>query len=176
MPSLININPEIEPRTVIPLGRALLMIGSSPQGADITLEGSEISPNHASIVRYGEHYNLRDNGSVSGSYVNAKQVSFHQLEHLDILRFGEYQFLVDLRDEITPIATQTHKDYVKGELPKITIPKSHNPADYKEFYDLQIENVVSHEQEPTGEEVTAEKPKPYPPKRVAPPIRIVTRE
>jgi pSer/pThr/pTyr-binding forkhead associated (FHA) protein len=93
-PRLINIT-ESGAREIIPLGKAMLLIGRTDE-VNVTLESTDISRNHASIVKLGEHFCLRDNGSTNGSYVNGERVKFKQLEHHDIIRFGPYMFLVDL--------------------------------------------------------------------------------
>ena len=175
VPFLINIT-EGSHKEVIPLMRALLMIG---RGDDSNLEigSNEVSRNHASIVRYGDHYCLRDNGSTNGSYVNGKRVAFRQLEHLDIVRFGDHRFLVDFRDEIDP-KMKPHKDHLRGNIPKVTIGSTHDSEDtedYRQEYDLEINNVDTPEMYPIPiESEAAMHSIPYPAKR-SQPIHIIAR-
>lgn len=80
---------------VFPLGRAMMLIGNDPQ-AGIRLENNEISQNHASIVYINGHYVIRDNGSGNGTFVNGQKTSQRKLAHNDEIRFGPYQFQVDM--------------------------------------------------------------------------------
>jgi pSer/pThr/pTyr-binding forkhead associated (FHA) protein len=85
-------------RNIYLLGKATFMIGRS-RGADIRLPSQSISPDHASIVREGKDLVLHDNGSIQGSRVNGIPVSRAVLHHRDLVRFGEYLFIVQIKDQ-----------------------------------------------------------------------------
>ncbi len=99
MPSLI-LTVEGCDRHHYPLGKATVLIGRK-EDADIQLPSEIVSGNHASIILENNEFVLHDNGSENGSFVNGKQVSRHVLHHLDLVRFGEYLFLVDMQDAVT---------------------------------------------------------------------------
>ena len=94
MAFLIQANEGIK-SVILPLGRALILIGRDP-GSDLYLKDSSISKNHASIVFSDGDHILRDNGSTNGSLVNGTPVREHRLAHGDTIRFGPYSFAVDL--------------------------------------------------------------------------------
>lgn len=96
MPSLVLIIEGFE-RYVYPLGKATLLIGRRGE-ADIQLPSDAIDHDHASIVLEEGKFILRDNGSTNGSYVNGEKVSRKLLKHLDLVRFGNYIFLVSFID------------------------------------------------------------------------------
>jgi predicted component of type VI protein secretion system len=102
MPRLILLMENCEPY-VYPLGKATLMVGRN-DASDLHLPDAAVSNNHASIVLDGKQFLLRDNGSTNGSFVNGEPVSRRILAHYDIIKFGLYRFLVDLKDEI-PLPT-----------------------------------------------------------------------
>jgi pSer/pThr/pTyr-binding forkhead associated (FHA) protein len=97
MPSLILLLENCD-RHIYPLGRATLLVGRG-DASTIQLPSDNVAMNHASIVYTNEQFLLRDNGSTNGSFVNGKKTgSSHALKHHDLVRFGEYLFLVDMED------------------------------------------------------------------------------
>lgn len=97
MPSLILLLEGSE-RQTYPLGKATLLIGRDAD-SNLQLPSTNISANHASVVFQDGEFVLRDNGSPNGSYVNGEKVTRRVLAHHDLIRFGEYSFLVDLEDD-----------------------------------------------------------------------------
>lgn len=147
-PRLINIT-ESGSREIIPLGKAMLLIGRTDE-VNVALESTDISRNHASIIKLGEHYCLRDNGSTNGSYVNGERVKFKQLEHHDVIRFGSYTFLVDLGEEKAISEGEKKRSQVK-------IPPSHKGAQYTFTYNLEAQGgpvEAKGEGSPSGNSLT----------------------
>jgi pSer/pThr/pTyr-binding forkhead associated (FHA) protein len=103
MPSLILLLENCE-RHVYPLGKATLIVGRA-DSSDIHLPHEIVSNNHASIIFTDGHFYVRDNGSANGTCINGERVSRQMLQHYDIMKFGEYRFLVDLKDEV-PLPSQ----------------------------------------------------------------------
>ncbi|MDD2708320.1 MAG: FHA domain-containing protein [Verrucomicrobiae bacterium] len=134
-PRLINIT-EGGRKEVIPLGKAILLIGRTDD-AHVSLDSGEISRNHASIVKLGDHYCLRDNGSTNGSYINGEMVKFKELEHFDVIRFGSYTFLLDLG--VDEEMSQT------SERPQVKIPISHSDKNYTLTYNLGMPSSSSED-------------------------------
>jgi hypothetical protein len=88
---------------VFPLGKATLIVGRGDD-SQIQLPDESISTNHASIIYENGHFVLQDNGSLNGSFVNGVPVTRQPLKHRDMVRFGQYLFMVDLEDETpTPV-------------------------------------------------------------------------
>jgi hypothetical protein len=57
---------------------------------DVRLSGTDVSRDHAEIVRDGERYMIRDRGSRFGTFVNGEPVSgVRELNHGDTLRLGQ---------------------------------------------------------------------------------------
>lgn len=126
-PRLINIT-DSSGKEVIPLGKSMLLIGR--EGANLNFEDQTISKNHASIIFQNGKFYLRDNGSLSGSYVNGQRVQLQELKHQDTIRFGTYNFLVDLG------GIEGGTPAVQVQYPLITIPASHRNERYKLSYEL----------------------------------------
>jgi CRP-like cAMP-binding protein len=103
MAFLIQANEGVK-SVILPLGRALILIGRDP-GSDLYLKDSSISKNHASIVFSDGAHILRDNGSTNGSLVNGTPVREHRLAHGDTIRFGPYSFMVDLVNPVPATST-----------------------------------------------------------------------
>jgi len=122
MPSLILIM-EGYNRNVYPLGKATLLVGRRGE-ADIQLPCDSISREHASIVMEDDRFVLRDNGSANGSYVNGMKVRRCALTHLDIIRFGNYLFLVNFQDGITEKSDFPKRQEVYIEGPRTKDPQS----------------------------------------------------
>ena len=72
---------------VVPLTKDLLAIGRRTE-SDLRLVGSDVSREHAEIVRQGDDWILKDKGSRYGTYVNGEAVTEHTLAHGDRVQFG----------------------------------------------------------------------------------------
>lgn len=94
MASLIYVTDNAVP-VVFPLGKATLLIGRD-EGMTIQLPDVSVSRNHATVVYESGLFVVHDNGSANGTFVNGQQTRRQELKHHDVLRFGEYVFLVDL--------------------------------------------------------------------------------
>lgn len=116
MPSLMLIDETCE-RHVYPLGKATLMVGRA-ESSTIQLPSDTISTDHASIVYDNNEFVIRDNGSVNGTYVNGEQVSRRVLKDKDIVRFGEYLFLVDLEDQNVSLEPSPTVPEIKTSTPQ----------------------------------------------------------
>lgn len=74
-------------RRAIPLDKPSISIGRRSEN-DLRLTGSDVSRDHAEIVRADGTYILRDRSSRYGTFVNGEQVSERVLSHGDHLQFG----------------------------------------------------------------------------------------
>ncbi len=74
-------------RRYVEIDKPTLTIGRRT-GNDLCLANTDISRNHAEIVREGGRYVLRDVGSRFGTFVNGRQVVEHVLEPSDVIRLG----------------------------------------------------------------------------------------
>jgi phosphoserine phosphatase RsbU/P len=85
-----------EPRLSVtdPFGTRTLPLEASPftigrrGNHHLSLSASDTSRDHAEISRQGGRFLLRDLGSRFGTFVNDRQVTEHELQHGDRLRFG----------------------------------------------------------------------------------------
>ena len=59
--------------------------------SDIFLDDITVSRRHAEIVRAGEGYQVRDAGSLNGTYVNRERIEEAALNHGDVLQVGKYK-------------------------------------------------------------------------------------
>lgn len=71
---------------VFPLSKPRVVLGR--QGADITLDDSEVSRKHCALEIHGVLATLVDLGSTNGTFVNEERVETAELEHLSEFRVG----------------------------------------------------------------------------------------
>lgn len=57
--------------------------------SDLTLTGTDVSRDHAELVKTGEGYVVRDRGSRFGTFVNGEQITERALQHGDVVRIGQ---------------------------------------------------------------------------------------
>jgi FHA domain-containing protein len=71
------------------------LIGRSPE-CDIFLDDVTVSRRHAELLHDGEHYTIRDLGSLNGTFVNRQRVESVELQDDDEVQVGKYRmtFLV----------------------------------------------------------------------------------
>jgi FHA domain-containing protein len=71
------------------------LIGRSPE-CDIFLDDVTVSRRHAELLHDGEHYTIRDLGSLNGTFVNRQRVESAELHDDDEVQVGKYRmtFLV----------------------------------------------------------------------------------
>ena len=72
---------------IVPINKDLLCIGRRTE-SDLRLVGSDVSREHAEIVKANGDWLLRDKGSRYGTYVNGEAVTEHKLTHGDRVQFG----------------------------------------------------------------------------------------
>jgi pSer/pThr/pTyr-binding forkhead associated (FHA) protein len=126
-------------RNIYPLGKATLLVGRRGE-ADIQLPCDSVSREHASIVVENEQFVLRDNGSANGSFVNGVKTNRSILNHLDIVRFGNYVFLVNFQDGITEKSNYPRRQEVHIDVPK---PKDAKPTIATSGISLKLTEPVS---------------------------------
>jgi CRP/FNR family transcriptional regulator, cyclic AMP receptor protein len=135
---------------ILPLGRALILIGRDP-GSNLYLNDSSISKNHASIVFSDGAHILKDNGSTNGSIVNGTPVREHKLAHGDTIRFGPYSFTVDLVNPV-PATTATGESGIALKRSGHSYSRS-----------LRLPEIPGHEEGGGLQVVLSDKSKPAPP-------------
>src|SRR5882672_4372425 len=74
-------------RRVVPLDKPAFTIGRRSAN-DLQLTGTDVSRDHAEILRSDGQYLVRDRGSRCGTYVNGAQVSERHLSHGDKIQVG----------------------------------------------------------------------------------------
>ena len=74
-------------RRVIPIDKATLTIGRRTE-SDVRLVGSDVSREHAEILREDGALVLKDRGSRYGTFVNGEAITEHRLAHGDRVQFG----------------------------------------------------------------------------------------
>jgi len=83
----------------IPIATGELTIGSSPAHAEIVLDDPSIADLHARLYRTDDHYILKDENSVAGTWVNYESISQNgvELTHGDVVHFGRMHLRFTLR-------------------------------------------------------------------------------
>jgi len=79
--------PEIHP---IPLGAPVITLGRLPTNT-VVLDHPQVSGQHARLERSGNGYRIVDLGSTNHVYVNARQVSTHNLKPGDEIHIGPFK-------------------------------------------------------------------------------------
>jgi pSer/pThr/pTyr-binding forkhead associated (FHA) protein len=79
------------------LGGDMTRLGRHPD-SEISLDDITVSRRHAEIVREGTDYELRDSGSLNGTYVNQRRVDQVLLQHGDELQIGKFRLVFFERD------------------------------------------------------------------------------
>jgi len=74
-------------RRTVPLDKLTFTIGRRSVN-DLRLHGTDVSRDHAEIVRDDDHYVVRDRGSRCGTYVNGVKVTEKRLSHGDRIQLG----------------------------------------------------------------------------------------
>ena len=72
---------------IVPINKELLCIGRRTE-SDLRLVGSDVSREHAEIVKENGDWILRDKKSRYGTFVNGEAVTEHKLTHGDRVQFG----------------------------------------------------------------------------------------
>ena len=72
---------------IVTINKELLCIGRRTE-SDLRLVGSDVSREHAEIVKQNGDWILRDKGSRYGTYVNGEAITEHKLTHGDRVQFG----------------------------------------------------------------------------------------
>jgi len=72
---------------IVPINKELMCIGRRTE-SDLRLVGSDVSREHAEIVKENGDWILRDKKSRYGTFVNGEAVTEHKLTHGDRVQFG----------------------------------------------------------------------------------------
>ena len=96
---------------VVMLDRPSMLIGRQTS-ADLHFGSSDVSREHAEIVRQGTGFVLRDRGSRFGTFVNGERITEHPLRHGDRVRLGnteaiELIFSDESSDAVTLLDSST---------------------------------------------------------------------
>ena len=89
-------------RRVVPLDKPVLSIGRRT-AADVQIVSTDVSREHAEIMRDGDAFILRDCGSRYGTYVNGQPITERALVHGDRVRLGRsgsVELVFQLADEM----------------------------------------------------------------------------
>jgi len=74
------------------LDAPITRLGRSADG-DISLDDITVSRRHAEILREGNHYIVRDGGSLNGTYVNHQRIDEATLHQGDELQIGKFRLV-----------------------------------------------------------------------------------
>ncbi len=74
-------------------------VGSSPKREIYLFKDPEVEPTHALIHRAGEGYEIEDQKSPSGTYVNGRKVSRQRLQNQDQIRVGQTVLLFTMKED-----------------------------------------------------------------------------
>ncbi len=93
MAVLIGMSGEVKGQTFEIEGNELTL-GRS-QECHVPLNNPTVSGVHCSIVRDGDRYTLRDNGSTNGTRLNSREIKESPLKPKDLVQVGSVEFMFD---------------------------------------------------------------------------------
>ena len=103
MPDNAVVNPRLQitdeqGRRVVPVGKDVFEIGRRT-ASDLSVRGTDVSRDHACIIRAGSRFTIKDHSSRCGTFVNGERTSERVLSHGDLIELGrgeaEIVFLLD---------------------------------------------------------------------------------
>src|SRR5215510_1921554 len=103
-------------RRVVALDKPSFTIGRRSAN-DLQLTGTDVSRDHAEILRSDGHYLIRDRGSRCGTYVNGAQVTEKRLVHGDRIQVGRTagaQLLFLAHEQSSDAASRTGASSIVG--------------------------------------------------------------
>ncbi len=103
-------------RRVVPLDKPAFTIGRRSAN-DLQLTGTDVSRDHAEILRSDGQYLVRDRGSRCGTYVNGAQVTEKRLSHGDRIQVGRTagaQLLFLLHDKSADTGSRSGASAIVG--------------------------------------------------------------
>ena len=107
---------DVQGRGVVVLDKAAFTIGRRSAN-DLQLTGTDVSRDHAEILRSDGQYLVRDRGSRCGTYVNGAQVTEKRLSHGDRIQVGRAagaQLLFLLHDKSADTGSRTGASGIVG--------------------------------------------------------------
>lgn len=96
-----------QPPEVLPLESFPFTIGRSDE-ADLHVDSTRVSREHAIILRQGVEYRVQDNGSTNGTFLNGRRVQDAPLADGDMVKIAdvEFCFFSGRQDQPRDLATQ----------------------------------------------------------------------
>jgi pSer/pThr/pTyr-binding forkhead associated (FHA) protein len=100
-----------------------LTIGRSSDN-DIIVDNPSVSGHHCSLIRSGDRYTIKDNGSTNGTRVNSKETMEATLKPKDLVQVGSVEFIFDAEYAETDEAESTSNTEVEVEAGPVEAPES----------------------------------------------------
>jgi pSer/pThr/pTyr-binding forkhead associated (FHA) protein len=72
--------------------RTPIRLGSSPRNVIYLFKDPKIAPIHAEINKLRDTYELVDQDSSTGTFVNGQRIKRHRLADRDVIRIGDAEF------------------------------------------------------------------------------------
>lgn len=100
-----------------------LSIGRSSDN-DIIVDNPSVSGHHCSLIRSGDRYTIKDNGSTNGTRVNSKETMEATLKPKDLVQVGSVEFIFDAEYVETDEEETTSNAEVEVEAGPVEAPES----------------------------------------------------
>jgi len=113
-------------------------IGRGPN-CDIRLKSKEISTNHASLIRVGDNWKIKDEGSSNGTFVNGRKVSEQALNPGDKIQLNGSKIAIFTRvfaEEETLFDGPTNPGDLRPELQALTARVERSYEENKSFHEV----------------------------------------
>lgn len=69
------------------------VVAGRSEDADIFLNDVTVSRTHAEFIRHGDQFEVRDAGSLNGTYINRDRIDSYTLKNGDELQIGKYRMI-----------------------------------------------------------------------------------
>ncbi len=137
IPKLIVLSEQMRGKT-FELSKDLYTAGRVDE-RDICIKDPTISSHHCDLVKTGDTFTIKDNGSTNGSRVNNVPIKEQELQNSDILQLGGIELLFDCDNKsvTTVMRTQTCIDLSTDDLGVSTVKqmKNYSPFDNEDRED-----------------------------------------
>lgn len=92
----------------------IVSIGRSPNNT-VVLDDGTVSARHATVMKSGEHFVIRDCDSTNGMFFGGERVPEHALKEGDVVTIGthEFEFVHTLQDEFAK-TLKIKKSWIPG--------------------------------------------------------------
>lgn len=111
-------------------------VGRDPD-SDILIDNVGVSRHHATIIRDGTTFVVRDEGSANGLHVNGQRVTAHSLRDGDTVQIGKFSLQLNMAGSGGPSMTLT---------PSRSLPPARDMAKTLALAPMEVQSLIAAQQ------------------------------